>query len=316
MLILLAAGFLFGSFHFFHLTNAGEAKNKPPLDAQHIPIGDGKISSTPKVGYVMSCQQNFGGFFGGGGGAFRDGDWIRKDGTWDSTNKPTVDGDVSWNGKFEITLDGDKRKLVGNGVPTNHHTGIFPIQQSDDAFQYDRNPNSISETKIVYELSQAPQIAAAPSCVGMGPIGVMLSGVAIFNALDAEGRDAAAHEIQDKCDGHPQQEGQYHYHNLSRCLEERSAQKHSELIGYALDGFGIFGRYGENGKALTNTDLDECHGHSHEILWDGKMINMYHYHSTLEYPYTIGCFKGAPIQSREMRRPPPNGRRPPPPRPF
>ena len=32
-------------------------------------------------------------------------------------------------------------------------------------------------------------------------------------------------------------------------------------MGYAIDGFGIFGRYGDGGKALTSADLDECHGH-------------------------------------------------------
>ena len=40
-------------------------------------------------------------------------------------------------------------------------------------------------------------------------------------------------------------------------------------------------------------DLDECHGHTHEILWDGKRVVMYHYHATWDFPYTIGCLRGA-----------------------
>ncbi|MFN8426725.1 MAG: hypothetical protein U0X87_10785 [Anaerolineales bacterium] len=36
-------------------------------------------------------------------------------------------------------------------------------------------------------------------------------------------------------------------------------------MGYAFDGFGIFGYYGEDGSELTNADLDECHGHTHVI---------------------------------------------------
>ena len=131
----------------------------------------------------------------------------------------------------------------------------------------------------------------------MGIIGVMISGVALFNAVDEQGRDAVAHEIQDKCDGHPQREGQYHYHSLSRCLESAHVNGHSEMFGYALDGFGIYGRYGENGKELTDADLDECHGHTHEIMWDGKPVVMYHYHATREYPYTLGCFKGTPVMA-------------------
>ena len=42
--------------------------------------------------------------------------------------------------------------------------------------------------------------AASPSCVG-GTIGVSVLGVPIYSAFDAGGRDAAAHEVQDECDG-------------------------------------------------------------------------------------------------------------------
>ena len=52
----------------------------------------------------------------------------------------------------------------------------------------------------------------------MGMIGFTVTGVALYNALDAAGRDAAAHEVQDLCDGHPQGRGQYHYHSSSPCL--------------------------------------------------------------------------------------------------
>ena len=46
--------------------------------------------------------------------------------------------------------------------------------------------------------------------------------------------------------------------------------EHSGLQGYAYDGFGIFGVYGEDGELLSTADLDECHGHTHEIEWDGE----------------------------------------------
>lgn len=277
--------------------------------ARRLPLGDGKISSAPKKGYIWSCQGRF-----MGGGAFRDGDWIFDDGTWDPSKKLEVQGDVAWDSyKYDIKLEGGKRKLVGNGLP-NHHTGMFPVQRDDLAFNYDRNPNSINEYSIVFSLSANPTLAAQSSCVSLGAIGVMKSGVALFNGLDGQGKDAVAHEIQDKCNGHPERGGHYHYHNLSKCIEEVSDNRHSELVGYALDGFGIFGRFGENGREVTNEDLDECHGHTHEISWDGKSVVMYHYHATREYPYTIGCYKGTPIVSRREQpnnRPPFGG--PPPP---
>jgi hypothetical protein len=122
----------------------------------------------------------------------------------------------------------------------------------------------------------------------------MLSGVVIFSAFDAEGRDAVAHEVQDNCDGHPQVSGFYHYHSLSDCIADTSTGGHSSLVGYAFDGYGIYGYYGEDGSEVTNDDLDACHGHTHVVEWDGQMVEMYHYHATHEFPYVVGCFHGTP----------------------
>jgi hypothetical protein len=103
-----------------------------------------------------------------------------------------------------------------------------------------------------------------------------------------------AHEVKDECDGHPQISGFYHYHSLSDCIEDTSTSGHSSLVGYAFDGYGIYGYYGEDGAEVTNEDLDQCHGHTHVIEWDGQMVEMYHYHATHEFPYVVGCFHGEP----------------------
>jgi len=131
----------------------------------------------------------------------------------------------------------------------------------------------------------------------MGMIGISLSGAAIFNALDARGEDAPAHEIQDECGGHPERSGMYHYHNASECMvaQEKTVDGHSGLVGYALDGFGIYGMSGANGDHLNNKDLDDCHGHVENVVWDDAEQEIYHYHLTDEYPYTIGCFVGTPV---------------------
>ena len=36
---------------------------------------------------------------------------------------------------------------------------------------------------------------------------------------------------------------------------------------------------------MINEDLDECHGHQHGSIG-------YHYHAIMEYPYTVGCYRG------------------------
>ncbi len=263
------------------------APHTSDVDATRLEIGDGKYSTTPQVGYVFSCQTNF----SGQGAIGAPGAWINGDGTWNALMKAVVDGSVSWPHSFSISIQGDQRVLTGNGLP-DHTTGNYPISPSDDAYTYDRNPNSISEQNITLTLPANPTIAAQPTCIG-GEVGIMLSGVVLFNAFDALGRDAQVHEVQDECDGHPQISGVYHYHALSDCLPDNETG-HSALMGYAFDGFGIYGYYDEDGKEVTNEDLDECHGHVGWVEWDGGMVEMYHYHATREFPYTVGCFKGVP----------------------
>ncbi|KAA0272049.1 MAG: YHYH protein [Chloroflexi bacterium] len=257
------------------------------VDLTRLELGDGKYSTSPQAGYVFTCQTQF-----NGGGATGTGSWMNGDGTWDATRKAVVDGSVTWPHSFTITLQGDQRIFTGNDLP-DHPTGNFPVSQSDDAYAVDRNPNSIREQTVSFSVPANPSAAAQPNCVG-GEVGIMLSGVVIFNAFDAEGRDAVAHEVQDDCDGHPQQSGFYHYHSLSDCIEDTSTSGHSSLVGYAFDGYGIYGYYGEDGGEVTNEDLDDCHGHTHVIEWDGQMVEMYHYHATHEFPYTVGCFHGTP----------------------
>jgi hypothetical protein len=300
--------------------------NQPPtkhdiLDVHHLTLGDGRVSTTPKSSYVMSCQANFGNGFGANGPT----PWIHQR-TWDLTQKPQVADKLTWpDAEFSIerTQTGliVSRLIKGNGLPVKTPTGSFPISPSDPAFTYDRNPNSIQKQTVALTLPADPQLAAQPACVPMGMIGVALNGVAIFNALDAMGRDAVAHEVQDLCSGHPEPRGTYHYHGPSPCLPGETQPE--QLIGYALDGFGIYSMYNAATTELTDADLDACHGRTSEVLWDGKLQTIYHYVLTREYPYTIGCFMGTPHRLPNQSRGPggpgngppggPNFRRPPPP---
>jgi hypothetical protein len=145
-----------------------------------------------------------------------------------------------------------------------------------------------------------------------GEVGVMLSGVPLFNAFDAGLRDALAHELQDSCDGHPQGGGVYHYHSLSSCFSDTSIGK---VLGYALDGFPITGAKVAEGKYLTTEDLDVCHGITSEIVIDGKKTVSYHYVMTRDFPYSVSCFRGKPsslmvIQGGGMPRPQQTGAQP------
>lgn len=226
-------------------------------------------------------------------------DWTNADGTWDYTRKPTVDGDVTWISEFEVSLDGNGNRIItGNALP-DHPTGIFPITPGSEAYRYDGNPNIISEHEILYTFPAVPEETSDPSCVFFGPSGISLTGSAIYHGASTLGNDAAAHEMLDRFGGHTDGTERYHYHFPSEDLQEHIHEPepepgHAALMGYMLDGFGIYGPYGENGELLTSADLDECHGHKHPVMWDGEMIELYHYHWTYDFPYNIGCFKGTP----------------------
>jgi hypothetical protein len=203
-----------------------------------------------------------------------------------------VEGSVSWpNATFSDKISGNSRILSGNGLPVGMTTGTFPISSSDPAYQYDRNPNSIKAQILNLTLTLNPTISSIPNCMG-GEVGVMNNGVPLFNAFDAELRDAAAHEVQDSCDGHPQISGEYHYHSLSRCFKDI---KESTVLGFALDGFPITGPVQTNGNYLTTNALDECHGTTSTIMLDGKGFSTYHYVMTEDFPYSVSCFKGKPV---------------------
>jgi len=270
---------------------ATAAAHEPDFTA--LPLGDGKVTSTgPAKGYLFSCQSNF-----PGGGPAVNGPWINAAaGTYSLSGKYVVDGSVDWpNATFKKKVKKALLSLKGNGLPT-HTTGTFPVSPSDDAYQVDRNPNTISAQSIALKLAAAPKRDKVADCLG-GEVGIAKNGVAIFNAIDAAGKDAVAHEVQDSCSGHPQQSGKYHYHGLPACIGSGGERAHSKLIGWALDGFPIYGPLGQKGHYMRLDDLDACHGHTHSITYQGVKQKLFHYHATDEFPYTVGCFRGDAVST-------------------
>ena len=254
-----------------------------------LPVGDGKYStSSAKKGTVYVCSQYATNLTSDQGGADTRGPWFTNNNTqYDVSKKVHVLGSVTWQPSFSNTVSGSTRTIATNDLPS-HVTGVFPIASSDPAYLYDRNPNTISGQTLSYALSANPTYSSTPNCMG-GEVGVMLTGVALFNAFDAGGRDAGAWEVQDNCGGHPESKGEYHYHTLSGCIKDISVKT---VIGFALDGFPITGPQVGTGNILTTDDLDECHGLTSAVTLDGKTVTTYHYVMTQDFPYSASCFRG------------------------
>lgn len=177
-----------------------------------------------------------------------------------------------------------------NGIP-DHTTGQFPNRY---------NPNTIREQDYTFRIPRHPTWSERITPTPMGPIGVAVNGVPFYNPYNAQGRDASKNEVFDECCGHPDPAGRYHYHIYPRCIHTSFKDKpgeHSELIGYAFDGYAIYGPNGEGGHPPA--DLDACNGHS-------DPVRGYHYHVTRKFPYIIGGYHGmvetANLDSRQRAR--------------
>lgn len=118
------------------------------------------------------------------------------------------------------------------------------------------NPNVASNQNFVYKITRNPQKnTGTATTIGLGHTGVWTNGVSIFNVSDGMSynnagvwnRNAYFWEGSsfDNCLGHPQQNGEYHHHVSPNCLYNiNDSTKHSPLIGYAFDGYPVYGAYG------------------------------------------------------------------------
>lgn len=211
-----------------------------------------------------------------------------------NTKQPTDNsglpaGFQSFTSNVEVYVEGDYVFITADGAP-NHGSPYF--EATDERYEaysgnnpeYQRNPNDIVSQSITYQIPLNPTEAASKTPTSLGPMGVAINGVALYNQYAAPGDDLEQ-EINtfDQYNGHPQRMGQYHYHLEPLYLTQTEGKE--GLIGYLLDGFPVYGPQ-EDGKVITNADLDAYHGHEHTTLEypDG----IYHYHITAEDPYING----------------------------
>jgi len=90
----------------------------------------------------------------------------------------------------------------------------------------------------------------------------------------------------DDAGGHINLNAGYHYHAATGVSKEvKQADGHAPMIGYAIDGHGMFSQLNVDGKEPT--DLDDCRGHTDKQRG-------YHYHVSAPGENNfINCLKGA-----------------------
>ena len=156
----------------------------------------------------------------------------------------------------QVGYDANSIWVRASAVPS-HNVGPFP----------DGNPSVPSNVNTVHLITRNPTAATNPSATPLGSIGVMANGVTVYNAADARSyfnqgiwnNNAIFVEADgfDPALGHPSPlrgqsgnppPGRYHYHQLPVAVLEQEGEvygsQHSPLIGFAYDGYPIYGPYG------------------------------------------------------------------------
>ncbi len=189
-----------------------------------------------------------------------------------------------------LSFRGDGFLTVKSRNLPNHPTAAFPGL---------RNPSYIQELDRTYHIPLEPVLN--PSAIStdatdsnhalpMGAIGIAVNGVVFYNPFDAGMRDAS--NIMDYCCGHPSPDNRYHYHKYPICVNTAFVDKGdapSQVIGFAFDGFPIYGPYQSAGVMAKDSTTNPLS--SFNACYDD--VRGWHYHVTPgKFPYVIGGFIG------------------------
>ena len=241
--------------------------------------------------------------------------------------------------KISIQIQKNYRVIKANGVP-RHKTGQFPNSG---------NPHRIKAQKYNFRIPLNPKVVNKLTSLenprynfGIGLNGVLFDPLAreyFLGKVNSQWRyeptSGAIALGLDTNNAHVQPNGSYHYHSMPIGLIKNLSSKnesHSPLIGWAADGFPIYGPngYGNNSELdlITNKSsyqlkagnrenksenpsgyydgtfipdylfvqnhgtLDRCNGR--KIKTPEFPNSTYAYFITSEYPSIPRCFKGKP----------------------
>lgn len=210
-----------------------------------------------------------------------------------------------------IQVNGSQVVLSSQGVPPHLSYYYGSSHSNYTAFDYSRgsgyrpNPNTLSQRNLVVTLPLNPTPKAnlkitanlIDGQVGgtydypMGPAGMALDGVAMFNPLAAPGDNIENEKYTfDSYNSHPAPGGEYHYHTVSSGPLEVLAYKgliskttpgqaEIELYGLMCDGTVVMGCTELDGSKPNTSDFDAQNGHVQDLKGkDGQVMLAGRYH--------------------------------------
>jgi uncharacterized protein (TIGR03437 family) len=196
---------------------------------------------------------------------------------------------ASKSGTASVSCDSDYAYVGSNGITTQPM--MNGITSTNLQVPVPVNFNGSHAWKIPIN----PVIAPSPTSVVDGPLGVAINGVPIFNPCTqggcVTGGDTKALGQLDTCNGHAGRADDYHYHAAPNCMMADQAANYWDThpLGWALDGFAIFGYRDADGTTATRDSI--CGGNTRTVP---NAPSGYAYHVTDSPPYVTSCLIGVP----------------------
>jgi hypothetical protein len=227
-----------------------------------------------------------------------------------TADRPYCQGGYGYGDVMQFTTAESLYDCTGIGGPGSGGGGAASFQCFNCAAKETTSTFAIPKVPV----PQAEPVDLAEAEAASVGYGVALDGVLLSEPTPTKST-TPPYPAVDPCGGHATPPGSYHYHFIPAVADRYSApieclvdggdplgDGHSAMFGYALDGYPMHGRFGDDGKVPA--DLDACRGHTHATKeFPG---GVYHYHaehlvdaSQAGLPdtgrfYTFnGCFKGA-----------------------
>jgi hypothetical protein len=234
---------------------------------------------------------------------------------------------AKWNPTVKLAYTTSTITLQPDGIPNHVRDAYYAVPNAGVVV-----PN-VSTARIIkdptksqtykFTIPATPKYSSSITSTSLGSIGVMISGAVLYNPYEGDGKTVAmannftitnsagvTASFVDKCAGHPTPEiGAYHYHGLPNCVTAKVDKngKPSHIIGFALDGFPIYGDRDLKGKLITAKNLDQCNGLVSATPEFPKGIYHYVLLGTADARSSIACFHGEVDASQIQSMPPMGG---------
>ncbi len=183
---------------------------------------------------------------------------------------------ASYKSMVTVSTSGNTITLKSEGVP-DHVTpywGVGNALYEAQTAGKSLTPGNLAAQNFTMTLTTTPTEASTKEATSLGPIGMALNGVAIYN--DREGGnvpvDAGVLNTFDRAGAHGGPGALYHYHSDG----DFTSKDDAKLIGFLRDGFPLYGRKDMDGTYPSNLDANGGHTTATADFADG----IYHYHSS------------------------------------